>query len=242
MLEAGNELRLGVEATHELRRVGNVRTNRLDRDLPSGSRLLRGVAPAPRTFADELAHDVYPRTGEVRLAVAARVLAHNNRSLDRGELARRLEPGILGQPLAVPAGMPQRLRLTAAGVERLHQQHRWNLAQRLLDHERFEIRDRALRPIESDLCRGTFLPGDGVEFIEPGGFGDRPPLECEVAERLAAPQAERRAQAVEGSVGQRALRSLHERNELVGVARRACARQPVPGTLGGHVPAAECRT
>jgi hypothetical protein len=88
--------------------------------------------------------------------------------------------------------------------------------------------------------RRPLLLGDHAQLGEPGRLGQRPPLMSERAERLPLPQPQRPVVTVDRLIRQRPLALGDQGLELVDVAGRRLAPQPVPGTLCRDVTVTQC--
>ena len=96
MFEPGNELRLGLEPLDELRLFGELGADHLDRDLTIGAGLGRREHPPERALTEHLVDGVAAqRPGP---SSTWRRGCPTARSLQRDQLGRRLESGLVGQP------------------------------------------------------------------------------------------------------------------------------------------------
>ena len=157
VFEAGDELGLGLEPAHELGGVGQLRADHLDRDPPLGAGLGGRVHPAVGALPDHLVNRVAAQRAARRRRQGVPL---EDRSLQRDQLGRRLEAGLVGQPAPELAAPPQRLGVAAGRLQRLHQQDHRTLPERVLDGERLEVRDGPVAVADRDHRRGPLLLGD----------------------------------------------------------------------------------
>src|SRR5262249_5960530 len=95
----------------------------------------------------------------------------------------------------------QRLRLPAGAVEREHLLAPQALAQRIAGDQRLELTDEIAVAPELQIGFDPLFKRMHPELLEPGRLGRRERLRRELGERRAAPQLERRAEALRGLLG-----------------------------------------
>jgi hypothetical protein len=113
-----------------------------------------------------------------------------NRPFELLERGTRLDPQLLDKGLACLVEDLERFRLTSRPVERKHESCAQPLAQRMLAHERFELRHEGVVPAAGELGLQELLDGRQTQLLEPGdrALGER--FVGEFGERGAPPQAE----------------------------------------------------
>ncbi len=118
------------------------------------------------------------------------VMAENG-LLELLQLAARLEPELaveIGPRLLVPL---ERVGLTAGAVQREHELRPQTLAQRLLEHERFELGHERGMAAESKVGLDPQLERRQAELLQPGDLGLGEGLGLEICKRWAPPESER---------------------------------------------------
>ncbi len=142
VLQPGDEPRLGLEAHDELRRIGQILADRLDRHPSVGAGLGGHVHPPVRPLADRVVDRVPPQ----RPADGCRrhVRARRDRRLDARQLGRRVETRLVGETHTKRVTDPQRLDPSPGRVEGLHQQRDRPFVERTLRREPLEVGDRPI--------------------------------------------------------------------------------------------------
>ena len=175
VLEPGDELCLGLEPLHEAAVVGEVGPDHLDRDIAIRAGLRRRQHAAERAFTDDRVHGVAAKrsrpTGGRR-----RCLPDGDRSLERLEVGRRLEPGLVAQDGSVGLVLAQRVGLPAGGEQRLHEQRHGSLAERVGRPHPVQIRDRPLVLTQRHHHLGALLDSHQPHLVQTVGLGEQPPL------------------------------------------------------------------
>jgi hypothetical protein len=122
-------------------------------------------------------------------------------TLELAELGPGLDGELRDQRLtSAPVGV-ERLRLAARAVEREHQLSPEALAQRLGCDEAFELADELRSAPRRELRLDAVLHRVQAQALEPSGLGLDERLESDVAQGLAAPEPECRAEPLGGPLG-----------------------------------------
>ena len=143
-------------------------------------------AGAGRAHVDPDADDVAsrrPRCGHAGLVA-------QDRALERAQLGRGVEPELVAERGAKLVVGGERVGLATAAVEREHQLAAHRLAQRVLRHERVQLRDQLA--VAAEVEPGVDPRADRLEplLLEPLGDRHGERLEADVLERRAAPERE----------------------------------------------------
>ena len=189
VLEAGHQLRFGLEPLHEPRVVGQLGPDRLDRHLATEARLHRPVDRTERALADQVTELVAgdrDHAGRCQRRVADQDLV-----FEVDEHARRVEPGLVGQVVGEAAVGPQCFGLATRQVQRPHLQRDELLAQRLFGDQPLQVGDRFRMEPGRDQPPAAFLVGDESEFLQPRRHRRQPPLRRVITERPTRPQRQR---------------------------------------------------
>ncbi len=192
VLEPGDELCLVLESTDERGIVGEIRMDDLDGDIAIHrgwiARYTTRSAP-PELLAELVA---------LRHAVAAVVhsgVVGGDHALELDELARRLEPDLVGEVSAVMLKGAQRVGLPTVAIESDEQLVRDVGAERELNREALELRRRLRRWLAGEQRLGSVLAERRGEAPRVGRLGRGPWLGRELVVRGAVPQGERFVEA-----------------------------------------------
>ena len=212
MLHPRDELRLCFETTDEGVRVRELGPDHLDRDAAVRPGLGRVIDPPERALADRLVDHVTPkRSPAVRRPRSG--VAAGDRAFELDRVVGGIEAGLLDEARPEQLELPQRLGLTAGGVQRLREQAHRAFPQRMFPDKRLQLGD-GVRPVaRRDQACGPLLGRDHALLVEPRGHRDRPPLVTEGAERASAPEHERAFVECDGRVRPRSARFGHQRLE-----------------------------
>ena len=155
MFETGDEAGLDLEPTDELGRVREIGSDRLDRDLPVGARLGRGVHPAVRTLTDRPQDRVAAQRSLVR--ELTRLVVGDDPRLEFDQFAGWLQAGLLGEPRPERPVDAERLGPPACDLERHHEEAHRSFTEWLCGNHGFEPGDGTPVVSDRDQRRGAAL-------------------------------------------------------------------------------------
>ncbi len=152
------------------------------------------------------------------------------------QLAARIDADLLDEQSARRVELAQRLGLPARPIQGERELSPQPLAERMLGDQLAERRDGELVLAERHPGVDLVLERGGPQLVEPGGLGNRGRSIRQVLEWLAAPEAERGPQFVQGNVGVDRPRRRKPRGrradedlEAMGVERVRVDVEQVPG-------------
>ena len=160
----------------------------------------QGLEPISRRGSDEqraLHRSDRPRSRALQLE---RRILRQDAALELVQRRRRLDAELLHERLARPPVDVERLGLASRPVEREHQLPTETLAQRMVPHERFELRQHGSVASERELRLETLLERGEPQLLEPRdrGLGER--LVREIGERCSTPEPECTTEHVGGGL------------------------------------------
>ncbi len=229
VLEAGDDLRLGLEPADEVGVVRQVRMDRLDGHVPAHLRLERAPDRPETPGADALEEAVAAERRPADLELGA---LPQDPLVEPSELRRRVDPELLGQELSGPLERGERVGLPARAVEREDQLPPQAFAERVVCGERLELADDLGVPAEREHGLRTVLDRGQAQLIEPGRLGKQRPLLAEVGERGTTPERERLVEGADRGLrfdGEEASRVAEQRLEVKGVHLRRVRAEHVAG-------------
>ena len=195
VLELGDDLRLALEATDEVRMVRELGRDRLDRDLASDLRLGGAIDHAERALADLLQEPIAPQ--RLALEIELGVLAKDP-LVQQLEIARRIDAELLRQHGPRPLERRQGLRLPVRSVQGEHQPAPESFAQWVGLRQAFELRDHLDVAAEVEASLDLLLERLQAELLEPRDLSGQGGLAAQVGEGGAAPELERLGQDLVG--------------------------------------------
>ena len=214
--------------------VGERLVDPLELLLPADQPGRRGGQPRPRR---RLRRDRAGRWAPVDLG---RLLEHG--PVELLQLAAGIDAELLDEQSARGVELAQCLGLPARPIQGERELSPQPLAERMLGDQLADRRDGELVLAERQPGVDLVLERGGPQLLEPGGLGDRGRSIRQVLEWLAAPEAERGPQFVQGNLGvdrprrrQPRRRRADEELEAVGVERR-------PGSTSSRYPAPTVRS
>ena len=161
-----------------------------------------------------------------------------DRLLQVAQLRARLDAELADEPLARVLVGVERLGLAAAAVEREHQLGGEALVRRVLGHQPAQLADDLGVPAGGDVGLDAARERGDPRLLEAAHLAGCERLVRQVAERRAAPQAERLAQQLRRGVGpagrQLAPAARDELVEALHVALAGADAEPVPGRGPRH--------
>ena len=190
MLQVGDPLCLGFEATHELRLVGQLGMDDPDGHLPPDGGLHPPVHIAEGALRDLAPEHVAADPATLEGGVQAPVLLDDH-ALELGQPLRRLQSGLVDQVPPVVLERTQRLGLAARPIQRHHQHPPWHLPQWLTGGERLGLGHHLGEPSSLQDEVEALLLGLEPHFDESLQLGLGPLDIAEIPERIAAPQGQR---------------------------------------------------
>ena len=170
--QLGHRLGPCIEATDELRIVGEFGADHLHRDLLTNRRLKCPIDRSESALADALAHLVAAhrepggRTDPL-VSVTERGVADDNALLERPDGRRWFDAQILAEAGPQAAEGPERVRLPARPVQGQHQLLGESLAGGILACERFQLADQLGCESPTEIGVEPKLDGLQTQFVEP---------------------------------------------------------------------------
>ena len=129
-----------------------------------------------------------------------RGILREDAALELVQRRRRLDAELLHERLARPPVDVERLGLASRPVESAHQLATKTLAQRVVPHERLELREHCNVASERELRLEALLERCEPQLLEPSDCGLRERLVREIGQRRPTPQPERAAEHVGGGL------------------------------------------
>ena len=188
VFELGDDLRLALEATDEVRMVRELGRDRLDRDLASDHAAGWRDRPTPNgALADLLQQPIAPQrlAREIELGVLAK-----DPLVKQLEIARRIDAELLRQHGPRPLERRQGLRLSVRSVQGEHQPAPESFAQWVGLRQAFELRDHLDVAAEVEASLDLLLERLEAELLEPRDLSGQGGLAAQVGEGGAAPELE----------------------------------------------------
>ncbi len=242
--ELGDGVQLVVAADQRADHVGQVRRRRavlVGAGLVSRHREVNGRGPCRRRIGCRRCRRSCWAGGHVPRGAEGGVLAQHP-LVQRPQGHRRFKAEGLGEDLPGAGVHVEGVGLPAAAVQRQHQQPGERLRRRILGDDGFEVGDDFPVPAQRQRHLRAFGHGRHPELGQAGGFGHGPLFDCEVAERVTAPQREgvvvglhvgRVHTAVVGCVRGGRARVADAIGEVERVHSRGVDGGAVPGRLAG---------
>ena len=235
VFKAGDKVRLGLEAAHELGPVRQLGTYLFDRHLAPDRGLGRLPHKGERPFPELGAHHVGPQPPLPRLHHQQGRVARQDPVLQCAQRCSRFEPGLGRELGAVALECPQRLGLSPAPEQRHHELTLAALPERLSGHRQLRLGDRVRRPTGRQQGIEPVLFHAATELLETPGLGGCPRQLGDVLE--GAPGATGSTPGRQRYLGGRGRRRLpskfgDQRIEAIGVDIVPVQLQCVPAPAG----------
>ena len=195
VLELGDDLRLALETTDEVRMVRELGRDRLDRDLASDLRLDGAVDDAERTLADLLQEPIAPQRFALEIEIG--VLAKDP-LVQQLQITRRIDAELLREHGPRPLECRESLPLPVRSVQGEHQLAPQSFAKWVGLRQAFELRDHLDVTAEVEASLDLLLERLQAELLEPRDLSGQGRLAAQVGEGRAAPELERLGQHLVG--------------------------------------------